>query len=159
MSDEDRLDRWARLKAESARPAPPAPKEEEAVDAAFVAALPTIERIDAATDLSGFLRKGVPDALRNAALARAWMADPAIRDRIPDAIDYAENYNAPHTISGWGQACPQEAQSYVGRTLDALRDQPEEDRAVAADEETAPEPAPPPASAPTAAVAGAAQDR
>lgn len=115
---EDRLAHWARRKAEAARPAPAAAPEHEPADEAFLAALPKIEEIDAQTDIRGFLREGVPQALRGAALARAWMADPSIRDRIPDAIDYAEDYNAPHTISGWGPACPQQAELEVARALE-----------------------------------------
>lgn len=119
MSEEDdRLARWARLKGEAARPVEPAPVAEEEADEAFIAALPKLDEIDAATDIRGFLRKGVPQALQTAALAKVWLADPAIRDRVPDAVDYAEDYNAPHTISGWGPACPDEARSYVARVLD-----------------------------------------
>jgi hypothetical protein len=44
------------------------------------ATLPPIDSIDAQTDITVFLRKGVPDQLRVAAIRRAWMLDPAIRD-------------------------------------------------------------------------------
>jgi hypothetical protein len=44
------------------------------------AILPPIEAIDAHTDVTVFLRSGVPDELRRAALRRAWTVDPAIRD-------------------------------------------------------------------------------
>ena len=161
-ADEDRLSRWSRLKSEAAAPAAPesAPPPPDLADDAFIAALPRIEEIDAATDIRGFLRAGVPLALRNAALARMWSADPAIRDRIPDAVDYAEDYNAPHTISGWGSACPQEARTYVERALEPqpTRDadpQPEPERLMTESQE------PPEARAPPAApqvVAGAAAE-
>jgi hypothetical protein len=45
-----------------------------------VSNLPPIETIGADTDISAFLQKGVPSALRHAALRRVWSADPAIRD-------------------------------------------------------------------------------
>src|SRR5262245_54933275 len=45
-----------------------------------VSSLPPLESIEAGTDISAFMRKGVPAALRHAALRRAWSADPAIRD-------------------------------------------------------------------------------
>lgn len=150
IGEEDRLARWSRLKTEAAAPAPPesAPPQPDIADEAFIAALPKIEEIDAATDIRGFLRAGVPASLRNAALARMWSADPAIRDRIPDAVDYAEDYNAPHTISGWGGACPQEARTYVERALEPRVIEPEsqapeaERVATAAGEEAGPTTAP-----------------
>lgn len=141
---EDRLAHWARRKAEAARPAPAAAPEPEAADEAFLAALPKIEEIDATTDIRGFLREGVPQALRGAALARAWMADPSIRDRIPDAIDYAEDYNAPHTISGWGPACPQQAQTEVTRALEPPPAETASRAEIAQAQEPAPAAAPPP---------------
>lgn len=65
--------------------------EEEPVDLAH---LPKIEEITVETDLSAFFRKGVPAALRNAALRRAWSLDPTIRDFIGPA-DYAWDWNTP----------------------------------------------------------------
>jgi hypothetical protein len=120
--DEDRLTRWARLKAESAAPPPAAPAPQpdpdpEAIEA-LLASLPKVEDIDAATDIRGFLRPGVPQGVRNAALARAWITDPAIRDRVPDAVDYAEDYNAPHTIPGWGAAGAEEVEAVARRYRD-----------------------------------------
>lgn len=117
MSDEeDRLARWSRRKIEGDGPPPDAAAAEpEPLGEAALAALPDVATIDATTDIRGFLQNGVPQALRAAALARAWLTDPAIRDRVPDAIDYAEDYNAPHTISGWGPACPDEARRAVAR--------------------------------------------
>ena len=60
-----------------------------------LAALPKIEEISAQTDIAGFLKKGVPEALRNAALRRMWSVDPAIRDYVGDARDYAWDWNTP----------------------------------------------------------------
>jgi hypothetical protein len=54
-------------------------KEEPEFD---VSTLPPIESIVAGTDIRAFLSKGVPAALTQAALRRAWSADPAIRDYI-----------------------------------------------------------------------------
>jgi hypothetical protein len=45
-----------------------------------LATLPSIEAIDATTDVTIFLRKDIPGALRTAALRRAWVTDPEIRD-------------------------------------------------------------------------------
>lgn len=69
----------------------PPPAEEEPVD---LDQLPKIEEITAETDLSVFFRKGVPAALRNAALRRVWSLDPTIRDFVGPA-DYAWDWNTP----------------------------------------------------------------
>jgi hypothetical protein len=64
------------------------------------ASLPPIESIDAGTDVSAFLRPGVPADLAQAALRRAWVADPAIRD----FVGLAENswdFNAPGGVPGF----------------------------------------------------------
>jgi hypothetical protein len=52
-----------------------------------VSNLPTIESISAETDIRAFLAPGVPPALTQAALRRAWVVDPKIRD----FIEIAEN--------------------------------------------------------------------
>ena len=128
MSDpEGFLSRWARLKREAdetpqtlqndasttpspdasrAAPsadgvAPPvmAPADELGVD---LSALPSIDSITAATDIRGFLAPGVPAELTRAALRRAWVADPKIRD----FIGIAENqwdFNDPNGIPGFGR--------------------------------------------------------
>jgi hypothetical protein len=44
--------------------------------------LPSIDTITSSTDISVFLQKGVPSDLTRAALRRAWVADPGIRDFI-----------------------------------------------------------------------------
>ncbi len=62
--------------------------EDDAIDPAT---LPPLESLGPDSDYTVFLRRGVPEALRNAALRRAWMSDPFIRDfRGPAeyAIDY-----------------------------------------------------------------------
>ncbi|MFL5218102.1 MAG: DUF3306 domain-containing protein, partial [Microvirga sp.] len=71
-----------------------------------LAALPKVEEITAASDISGFLRRGVPDALRNAALRRMWTLDPAIRDFVGEARDYAYDWNTPGGVPGAGALDP-----------------------------------------------------
>ena len=56
-----------------------ADKDEPAFD---LSKLPSIESITAETDIRPFLTRGVPADLRQAALRRAWVADPHIRDFI-----------------------------------------------------------------------------
>jgi len=81
---------------------PPAPQEEEEVDAEYIAALPSLDDIAKGTDLSAFMRKGVPHALRNAALRKMWTVDPVIRDHLDVARDYFWDWNAPGGVPGGG---------------------------------------------------------
>jgi uncharacterized protein DUF3306 len=62
--------------------------------------LPPIESIDAGTDVSAFLRPGVPADLAQAALRRAWVADPAIRDFVGLA-ENAWDFNKPGGVPGF----------------------------------------------------------
>jgi hypothetical protein len=64
------------------------------------ATLPPIESIDAGTDVSAFLRPGVPADLAQAALRRAWVTDPAIRDFVGPA-ENAWDFNAPGGVPGF----------------------------------------------------------
>jgi hypothetical protein len=56
--------------------------------------LPSIESITATTDIRPFLAPGVPAELTRAALRRAWVADPAIRDYIGPS-ENAWDFTAP----------------------------------------------------------------
>src|SRR5262245_28839640 len=92
MSDEEFLKRWSRRKQESKAaeqaPSPPGQTAAASPETAEVASepeidlskLPSIDSITAATDITEFLRKGIPAELSRAALRRAWAADPAIRN-------------------------------------------------------------------------------
>lgn len=117
--------RWSRLKRESEsrrkrkgalrEDAPPsrasvtsaadeseaAGMETRATHTADLASLPSIDSITADTDIRMFLQPGVPAELTEAALRRAWVSDPAIRD----FIGIAENqwdFTNPTTIPGFG---------------------------------------------------------
>jgi hypothetical protein len=63
--------------------------------------LPRIEDLTAESDLSAFMRRGVPEALKAAALRRMWSLDPAIRDYVGPA-EYAWDFNNPGTMAGFG---------------------------------------------------------
>jgi hypothetical protein len=63
--------------------------------------LPPIDAITVDTDIRAFLKSRVPAELTRAALRRAWISDPAIRD----FIGIAENqwdFNDPTAIPGFG---------------------------------------------------------
>jgi hypothetical protein len=66
-----------------------------------LSSLPPIESITAATDITAFLREGVPLELSRAALRRAWSADPAIRDFVGLA-ENAWDFNDPNAMPGFG---------------------------------------------------------
>ncbi|HEX2217149.1 MAG TPA: DUF3306 domain-containing protein, partial [Xanthobacteraceae bacterium] len=90
---------------------------EQAGEAEFdVSMLPPLESISAETDIRAFLARGVPAALRRAALSRAWAADPAIRDFIGPS-ENAWDFTAPGGVPGFG---PLEAVE-AGPSLDLLR--------------------------------------
>jgi hypothetical protein len=113
--DENFLSRWSRRKQEVAKEAKfeekpaarpqgaEAPSEAPAkpADVPDLTKLPSLDEITAETDISGFLRQGVPTDLTRAALRRAWTSDPAIRD----FVGLQENdwvFNKPGPEQGFG---------------------------------------------------------
>jgi hypothetical protein len=82
-----------------------------------LSSLPPIESIDAATDITAFLRKGIPQELSRAALRRAWSADPAIRDFIGLA-ENAWDFNDPNAMPGFGPLDCSEAE--LGDLVDRI---------------------------------------
>jgi hypothetical protein len=128
MNDPDNfLSRWSRRKQEAgerserkeeAADKPPAEPvaENEPVRAASapastpipkfdVESLPSIESISAESDITAFMRAGVPEALKRAALRRVWSSDPAIRD----FVGLNENFwdaAGPDGILGFGDLDP-----------------------------------------------------
>lgn len=87
---------------ESPQPNPPAEASPDPAAGAFDPAnLPTIESINATSDIRAFLAPGVPIELTRAALRRAWVSDPTIRD----FIGLAENqwdFTKPDGVPGFG---------------------------------------------------------
>lgn len=63
--------------------------------------LPPVEAIGAETDIRAFLAAGVPPELTRAALRRAWLSDPKIRDFVGLA-DYDWDFNTPGSMAGFG---------------------------------------------------------
>jgi hypothetical protein len=106
--DKGFLARWSQRKheakrdgdtppAEAAVPADPVAQAEPEFD---LSSLPKLEEMTATTDITGFLRKGVPEHLRNAALQKSWALDPAIRNYVNPALDYAYDWNTPGGVPG-----------------------------------------------------------
>src|SRR5260370_13596049 len=73
----------------------------KASDEAFdLADLPAIDSIAANTDVTAFLRPGVPADLTPAALRRALTSAPAIRDFV-GLVDNGRHFNDPSAIAGF----------------------------------------------------------
>ncbi len=111
--DEDKgfLARWSQRKREANQPereapladadVPPKPVAEgDAAQPFDLSSLPKLEDVTEATDITGFLRKGVPEHLRNAALRKSWALDPAIRNYVNPALEYAYDWNTPGGVPG-----------------------------------------------------------
>jgi hypothetical protein len=119
MSDDDKsfLSRWSQRKQGAKQPERDAPAAEADVPSEPVAAsaaepefdlssLPKLEDLTETTDITAFLRKGVPESLRNAALRKSWELDPAIRNYVNPALDYAYDWNTPGGVPGSGEIGP-----------------------------------------------------
>jgi hypothetical protein len=118
--DKGFLARWSQRKHEAKRDND-APAAEAAIPAESAAqvepefdlsSLPKLEEMTANTDITGFLRKGVPEHLRNAALRKSWALDPAIRNYVNPALDYAYDWNTPGGVPG---------SSEIGASMDVAR--------------------------------------
>jgi hypothetical protein len=123
--DKSFLARWSQRKQEANQPKPkqdaPAATsdipsepiaEVEAEPEFDLSTLPKLEELTETTDITGFLRKGVPEHLRNAALRKSWALDPAIRNYVNPALDYAYDWNTPGGVPG---------NSELGAGIDVVR--------------------------------------
>jgi hypothetical protein len=68
--------------------------------------LPKLEELTADTDMTVFFKQGVPESIRNAALRKSWALDPAVRDYVSPALDYAYDWNKPGGVPGSGELAP-----------------------------------------------------
>ena len=127
MSESEKfLDRWSRRKREAAEeatppkdaaPSPPSVEPEHAEEKPFdPASLPPVESIKADTDISGFLKPGVPPELSRAALRQAWSADPAIRDFV-GPVENGWDFNDPNAIPGFGPIEPGEVARLLAQAI------------------------------------------
>ena len=156
---------------------PAAPPAEPLTEEEWRALLPPIEQITAETDIRAFMQKGVPAALRNAALRRAWAADPLIASYEDPARDYFWDWNAPGGVPGGGGSLDPGRVARMLRDIVGPEEKPQADssaesarpppeggagvaESAAAEAEHAPaaSPAPPPAGPDPAAPAPQASD-
>jgi TorA maturation chaperone TorD len=131
------ISRWSRMKRQPDKIVEPdgssfgrKPNEEEAGDlnqatvttsptdspasATFdLASLPPLQSITAGTDIRSFLGSNIPVELTRAALRRAWVTDPAIRDFIGIA-DNQWDFNDPTAMPGFGPLTAEDVPDFAG---------------------------------------------
>lgn len=140
------LGRWSRRKLQpevpaplpvSAPPSPAAtptehdarprdPETGELIDEELVNRLPAVSELQAGGDLSAFMQKGVPEALRREALRTMWLKDPVIRNYVSPALDYAYDYNAPGGAPGFGplsESDVADARTFLAKVFSTPQDQ------------------------------------
>lgn len=106
------LSRWSRRKRELAEPesvtvapaveAPPPSTEPAPAEPEPEIEPPSLDLVDKDFDLAPWLKRNVPETWKLAALRRAWESDPAIRDYVNPARDYALDWNTPGGAPGYG---------------------------------------------------------
>jgi hypothetical protein len=130
MSDEDKgfLARWSQRKRDAgktaertdadassrsdvsaqtgAAPSEPLPVPSETEPQFDLDSLPKLDELTASTDMTVFFKKGVPESIRNAALRKSWALDPAVRNYVNPALDYAYDWNTPGGVPGSGELAP-----------------------------------------------------
>ncbi|MGH7013619.1 MAG: DUF3306 domain-containing protein [Stellaceae bacterium] len=94
----DFLARWSQLKRRARRPQPrdaapantavPAPTAEPPPET-----LPPVESLTVESDYAAFMRPGVPEATRNAALQKLWRSDPVFAN-LDGLVEYGEDFAA-----------------------------------------------------------------
>ena len=82
-----------------------APEVREAEPLFDLSELPSLDSIGPDSDVSLFMRPGVPTSLSHAALRRVWSADPAIRDFI-GLSENSWDFTKPDSITGFGPLLP-----------------------------------------------------
>jgi hypothetical protein len=111
------LMRWLKLKQQSK-------SLEQSVRPTDISMLPPIESLTSESDLTVFLRPGVPADLLKAALQQAWRSDPAIRDFVGIA-ESQWDFNDPTAMPGFGLLDPiEEGQNVVKRSSVSAADAP-----------------------------------
>ena len=83
--------------------------------------LPAIESIVAGTDVTAFLKVGVPAELTRAALRRAWATDPNIRDFI-GLSENSWDFTAPDGVPGFGPLSAEDASRLMAQFTSTAKD-------------------------------------
>ena len=76
------------------------------VSASDATSLPSLDSIDAQSDIAAFLSEGAPAGLQLAALRRAWTVNPAICD-FRGLRENDRNFNDPNRVPGFGELGPE----------------------------------------------------
>jgi Protein of unknown function (DUF3306) len=92
-----------------------------------VAELPALDSIGADTDITAFLHREVPPDLTRAALRRAWVSDPAIKDFV-GLVENGWDFNDPSAMSGFGPISAEEVARLAGKVIEALPEPAAEDQ-------------------------------
>jgi hypothetical protein len=79
--------------------------------------LPTIESIDAKSNIHAFLAAGVPADLTRAALRRAWSSDPSIRGFV-GLSENSWDFNAPDGVPGFGSVEPEDLRRLLAQVME-----------------------------------------
>lgn len=130
---ESRLERWSRKKTEAGKkvapPPPPSvepessPEEQElAVNEALPEhevlekyGLPDPDAIELGTDITGFMRKEIPEMLRRKALRSLWKSNPVLA--VLDGLnDYDEDFTDAATATGAVKTLYKVGQGLIDRT-------------------------------------------
>ncbi len=152
------LARWSRRKSQAREVPPPDPAIEpvaapqpEPID---LASLPSIESLTADSDFTVFLRPGVPDALRNAALQKLWRTEPSVVNYVP-LVEYNWDFNAP----GYGALKATDDVAKLARQVWGGLKPPADEPPATAESATPPQPPPaPPPDPPPLPIASSAPD-
>tara|TARA_R110000850_G_scaffold254456_1_gene379986 strand:- start:426 stop:1052 length:627 start_codon:yes stop_codon:yes gene_type:complete len=133
---ESRLQRWSRKKTETGKktePAPPpsvesgpSPEEQELSinealsehDVLEKYGLPDPDAIELGTDITGFMRKEIPELLRRRALRSLWKSNPVLA--VLDGLnDYDEDFTDAATATGAVKTLYKVGQGLIDRTKKA----------------------------------------
>ena len=91
----------------------PPPTDSPASATFDLASLPSLQSITAGTDIRSFLGPSVPVELTKAALRRAWVTDPAIRDFVGIA-ESQWDFNDPTAMPGFGPLRADDVRALAG---------------------------------------------
>lgn len=150
--DDSLFGRWSRRKravaeddrspepqAPAAREEAPAPEDEVAETEAEALArlgLPDPDSLVEGDDFSGFMKTGVPEALRRRALRRLWGTNPVLAN-VDGLVDYGENYAAAELSPAIVATAYKVGRGFVKAVVDPAEEQAADTVAGSASEDVA----------------------